>query len=76
MSLHAITRELDALMADLHHLETRAHGDDAPPATWYGAALTAQIDALHLRIDAIAAEVHAYQAMPRATAAPALDAAG
>ncbi len=63
MSLHAIARELEALTADLRHLESRVSADGSTTATWLDAHASAQVDALHMRLDALADEVHGYQAV-------------
>lgn len=79
MALSAIARELDALTSTLHDLQARVRaaepGSDDAGRSWTDTRLASQIDALHVRLDALTAEVHRFQgASARRTRT--LDAAG
>lgn len=76
MGLPEISRDLDALIADLAAVQT--HLDRASAArrsgttsstwhdlTWSEASAIAQIDALNVRVDALTAEVRTYETRTR-----------
>ena len=63
MSLQAIARDLETLTADLRHLESRVAGDGTARGSWSQTLVSAQVDALHVRLDTLADEVHGYQAL-------------
>jgi len=87
VTLSAIARELDALTSALHDLQARAAAAEraAPGPTgtqsaaaarsWADARVTCQVDALHVRLDALTAEVHRIQGAARRRPR-SLDAAG
>jgi hypothetical protein len=61
-SLPAIAHELDLLTSELRSLESKLGLEGTTSPRWDTAAVTAQADALHIRLDALADEVHGWQA--------------